>query len=121
VEKEELAAWLVILKEFQCGWRGALRLHLIGALKNRSTVSWFIFLFVCIVSNTMYFYTQKINRVVITPGSQAVCIVYVPSKWLIVKNTRQSGSILYIYICIHCLQQEEWTFLWVYIYLYICL
>jgi hypothetical protein len=46
----------------------------------------------------MYFYTQKINRVVITPGSQAVCIVYIPSKWLIVKNTRQSGSILYIYM-----------------------
>jgi hypothetical protein len=77
VEKEELAAWLVILKEFQCGWRGALRLHLIGALKNRSTVSWFICLFVCIVSNTMYFYTQKINRVVITPGSQAVYCIYI--------------------------------------------
>jgi hypothetical protein len=48
----------------------------------------------------MYFYTQKINRVVITPGSQAVCIVYIPSKWLIVKNTRQSGSILSIYMYI---------------------
>jgi hypothetical protein len=43
----------------------------------------------------MYFYTQKINRVEITPGSQAVCIVYIPSKRLSVKNSRQLGSIQY--------------------------
>jgi hypothetical protein len=76
MEKKELAAWLVIFKEIQCWWRGELRLCYIGTLKNRSTVSWFICLFVCTVSNTMYFYTQKINRVEITLGSQAVCIVY---------------------------------------------
>ena len=37
--------------------------------------------------------TQKFSRVVITLGSQAVFIVYIQSKWLIVKNTRQLGSI----------------------------
>ena len=72
-----------------------------------------------IYKHTVHIYsflvTQKIKRVVITPGSQAVCIVYIQSMWLIVKNTRQSGSILYIYR--HKLYTvEEADLTWVYKY-----
>jgi hypothetical protein len=82
-----------------------------------------VYLLVCTLSITMYFNTQKINRVVMTPCSSAVYCIYIPSEWLIVKNTRNPSIIQYcIYICMYCITvggADLYMGIYIYTYIYV--